>query len=338
MKTIICPAGIGDWSWLWSKLIAVKDEIGAVRVIDGAPRRTVPYIKCCGIEDADYDIDFPDSPSITRGQYQMILTAESAMGYSWHQRPTWEKIKALKVDTLLIEANSHLEAGLPLSEWLPDLPVDYHYPLYVSDDDRKTGREKTAKAITGTSREAGHTMKEGPVVGFSCASYKGADAWNTWGRKQWIDFLRKVMSLGWRPLAVGGGWDDLTYTVACELDLPFTVGKTSVPEMIEQMNVLDAYIGFSSGMNVIRTVLDKPAMALWPCNKKCDQKELSRSWAPPKMLDSGRYEAVVWRPVKDIWPVAKRFLRLCEKELGADSLVKAYPNRYNESEVADGIR
>lgn len=324
---------MSDWSWLWSKLVHVKDEIAKVRVIDGAPRRTVPYVKACGIEDADYDIDFPDDPSITRGQYQMILTVEGAMGYAWHQRPTWEQIRKLNVQNLLIEANSHLEAGLPLAEWLPDLPVDYHYPLYVSDADKKSGREKTMKAIVGTKREPGHPMSEGPVVGFSCASYKGADAWDTWGREQWIDFLKRIMAMGWRPLAVGGGWDDLTYTVALELDLPFTVGKTSVTEMIEQMNYLDAYIGFSSGMNVIRTVLNKPAMALWPCNKKMDQKELSRSWAPPHMLESGRYEAVMWNPVDDVWPVARRFLRLCEKELALDSLVKTYPNGYKEAEA-----
>jgi hypothetical protein len=337
---IICPAGIGDWSWMWSKLVSVKNEIDSVRVIDGAPRRTVPYVKACGVEDANYDIDFPekDEISITRGNYQMILTVESHQGLMWHQRPTWEKIRSLGVPTLLLEANQHLEQGLPLHEWLPDLPTDYHYPLFVSDTDRASGRKKTLNAITGTPREAGHPMTEGPVVGFSCASYKGSDAWDTWGREQWVDFLTRIMALGWRPLAVGGGWDDLTYTVALELDLPHTVGKTSVTEMIAQMEYLDAYIGFSSGMNVIRTVLNKPAMALWPCNAKCDQKELSRSWVPPLMLESERYVASVWRPVNDVWPVAKRFLNTCGMELGPDSLVKAYPNRYNGSGVQDGIR
>lgn len=337
---IIVPAGIGDWSWLWSKLIHVKHEIDKVRVIDGAPRRTVPYVKACGVEDADYDIDFEGDPSITRGQYQMILTVESAMGYMWHHRPTWEKIRSLPGTqvNLLIEANQHLENGLPLHEWLPDLPTDYHYPLYVSESDRAMARKKTEIAINGNGREPGHPMKEGPVVGFSCASYKGSDAWDTWGREQWVEFLKRIMTLGWRPLAVGGSWDDLTYTVALDLDLPHTVGKTSVTEMIEQMAILDAYIGFSSGMNVIRTVLNKPAMALWPCNQKCDQKELSRSWVPPHMLESERYVASIWRPVNDVWPVAKHFLRRCEDEVGAASLVNEYPNGYNGNGVTDGIR
>lgn len=235
------------------------------------------------------------------------------MGYFWTNKPTWAQVR--KHDPLLIEANKHLEEGLRLEEWLPDLPTNFHYPLFISEQDKNRGREITARAILGDRFSPGHPMPEGPVVGISCASYKGSDAWRTWGKDEWVDFLRRVMALGWRPLLVGGGWDDLTYTVACELDLPSTVGKTSVPQMIEQMDILDAYIGFSSGMNVIRTVLDRPAFALWPENDRCDQKQLSTSWAPPDMLEQERYVAVTWRPVNDVWPVAKRFLHGCQQEL-----------------------
>lgn len=307
---LIVPAGIGDWSWIWSKFYSVKDQVESVRIVDGAPRRTKEYVAACGIQDVDYDLD------ITGGQYQMLLSYESARGIDWKSRPTWEKVKSLEADILLIEANQHLEHGLRLEDWLPDLETHFHYPLYVSDEDRKRARETTRRAIEGDRYNPPHPMEAGPVVGISCASYKGADAWETWGRPEWINFLKRVMDMGWRPLLVGGGWDDLTYTVACELDLPSTVGKTSVPQMIEQMAILDSYIGFSSGMNVIRTVLDKPAMALWPCNQRCDQKELSTSWAPPDMLATGRYTAVTWRPVDDVWPVARAFLRRCEREIG----------------------
>ena len=304
---VIVPAGIGDWSWIWSKLYGVRDKISSVRIVDGAPRRTKEYVQCCGIQDADYDLE------ITGGQYVFILSTESAMGYGWRNHPTWAKLP--KVDPLLIEANQHLENGLRLEDWLPDLETYFHYPLFVSDKDRQQARQKTIRAINGDRYSPGHPMKDGPVVGISCASYKGSDAWKTWGQDEWCDFLCRVMDLGWRPLLVGGGWDDLTYSVACELDLPSTVGKTSVPQMIEQMDMLDAYIGFSSGMNVIRTVLNKPAFALWPCNEKIDQKDLSTSWAPPEMLEQERYVAVTWRPVREVWPVAKRFLLRCQQEL-----------------------
>ena len=59
-------------------------------------------------------------------------------------------------------------------------------------------------------------------------------AWKTWQKDEWVDFLKRVMGIGWRPLLVGGGWDDLTYQVACELELPSTVGRSSVAEMVER--------------------------------------------------------------------------------------------------------
>jgi hypothetical protein len=76
------------------------------------------------------------------------------------------------------------------------------------------------------------------------------------------------------------------------------------------MRQLPAYIGYSSGLNVIRTVVDKPAMAMWPDF----QAELRYSWAPPHMVESQRYVGMLWRPVNDIWPVAADFLRRCGDE------------------------
>lgn len=313
------------FSWIWSKLVGVKDEILGVAIVDGAPRRTVPYVKACGVEDADYDIDRKDPdgnfvPAMIGTQYPKILAIEATLGIDFLSRPTWEKVKRVagRPDaTIPLEANKHLEAGWPLADWLPDLPTNYHYPLYVSAEERKSARAKTQGAIEGDRFCPPHPMKEGPIVGISCASYKGAEAWQTWGKEEWIPFLRLIMSMGWRPLLIGGNWDDLTTTIACDMDLPFTVGRTSVAEMIEQMNHLDAYLGYSSGMNVIRTVLNRPAMALWPANDRCDQSLLMWSWAPPHMIEAGRYQALTWRRVEDVWPVAKAFLRRCEKEIQA---------------------
>ncbi len=336
MKLIV-PAGIGDWSWIWSKLCSVKEEISSIRVVDGAPRRTVPYIQACGFMDVDYDVDIKGPrgeiyPAIIGRDYMRILQIEGLLGIDFASKPTWEKIRKithrsadpdipapvpLSVATLPLEANKHLEEGWPLADWLPDLPTNYHYPLYVKTEEKASAIKKTNGAINGDRFSDGHPMKHGPIVGISCASYQGSEAWSTWGKEEWCDFLKRVMETGWRPLLVGGGWDDLTVTVACELDLPHTVGKTSVPEMIAQMDYLDSYIGFSSGMNVIRTVHNKPAMAFWPMNARCDQSRLMWSWAPPHMIESGRYQAFTWREVNSVWPVAKRFLQLCEKEIGA---------------------
>lgn len=278
-------------SALWS----VRDQIERWDVLAGWPQRTTPYMNLIGLE-SDY---VPYS-------YPMILGFESDHGINADAKDrTWAKISKLQVANLLLEPNKWLENGNRLEEWLPDLPCEFHYPLPVSDDDRTRAQKIVDRAMSV------HPMKEGPIVGISCASYRGAEAWKTWELEQWKDMLRRIMSVGWRPLLLGGNWDDLTYAVAMDLDLPDIVGKTSVPQMVSIMGSLDSYIGYSSGMNVIRTVLNKPAMALWPEF----QNELRNSWAPQHMLDDHRYVSLLWMPVAKVWPVAKAFLRKCEREL-----------------------
>lgn len=292
---VIAPSGIGDVSWLLSALWSVRDQIESVNIVDGWPHRTGPYVDLVGFPSEYVPVSYP-----------MILGFESDHGINADAKDrTWAKISNLQVANLLLEPNKWLENGKRLEDWLPDLECEFHYPLHVKDADR----ERAAKVLTKALND--HPMKDGPVVGISCASYRGAEAWRTWQLEEWKDMLRRIMSIGWRPLLLGGNWDDLTYAVAMDLELPDIVGKTSVPQMVAVMESLDSYIGYSSGMNVIRTVLDKPAMALWPEF----QNELRNSWAPQHMLDDHRYVSLLWMPVAKVWPVAKAFLRKCEREM-----------------------
>jgi hypothetical protein len=156
-----------------------------------------------------------------------------------------------------------------------------------------------------------HPMTEGPILMWNAASVQGAKNWDAWLLLEWKLFLQKTMDdLGYRPLAVGGDWDDLTYAICCDLDLPDLVGKTDLGTLIELLKLAPAYIGFSSGLNVIRTILNKPAMALWPSH----QNDLRNSWAPPEMLESRRYVSSLYHPLDYVWAVARRFLNQCSHE------------------------
>jgi hypothetical protein len=275
-KTVIIPAGIGDFSWIWSKLVHVKEEIAQFNVVDGWPHRTVPYIEMCGMA-ADYaPID-----------YQTLQ-----MNMALHKCETWEDYRQFDAETMAVSANRHLELGRPLADWLPDLPTAYHYPLTI-------GRPawNRAKMLLSEFRR--------PIVGISCASYRGSELWKTWGRLEWVEFLGKLMCEGWTPVLLGGFWDDLTHSVGCTLEVADIVGKTNVEEGMAILDQLDAYIGFSSGLGIVRTVLRKSAMMLWPDF----QAELSTSWVSPEMRETGQYVASLWQPVDDVWPVAKQYLK-----------------------------
>src|SRR5919108_2719744 len=229
-RNLVCPAGIGDVAWVISKLSTVRDEIGSIYIVDGKPRRTVPFVKLAGFESDYWPIGYND-----------IQGFEQLHGLRHFQEPTWERVRQVVAGTICLEVNEHLECGKRIEDWLPDLPTDFHFPLVTSPDD-------TLRAFKYYTREMSkHPMGTGPVVAVSCASYQGAEAWKAWGLREWTDFLRRVMALGWRPLVIGGDWDDLSYAVACDLDLPDLVGKMSIGVAIEVLKLVPAYIGFSSG-------------------------------------------------------------------------------------------
>lgn len=276
MITYHVPSGIGDVSWMYSKL--KHAPLANWRVADGWPARTAPYLKLLdNIAEVDYG-DFTYSDLIKFEEYHNLGPSLS-----------FNQVKSLPFTNVFLEANRHLEMGRPLETWMPDLPTDYHYKINIPDEDKR----RAVALLDGLER---------PIWGISAASYRGSEAWKTWGYDQWKEFLTNWHALrGGTILMMGGFWDDLTHTLASEAGYKDIVGKTSVPTMVHVLDLIDGYIGFSSGMGIIRTVLKKPVFMLWPDH----QVELSTSWAPPSMLENGQYVASLWRKPSEVFERAK---------------------------------
>lgn len=304
--TLAVPSGIGDISWLVSRVWPVRDDIAIIEVADGYPRRSGEYMEL-----------LPWQWCYGPHEYGLIVQMEQMHGYSHHTGPVkWSHIRELGHSRVFIEPNQWLEAGRPLAEWLSDIPPEdtyFHYPLATSDDHKA----KAAKLYATLPRDK-------PIVALSCASYRGAESWHTWNRDEWLDCVKRMVAEGWYPVFIGGHWDDLTMDVADAMDeagiaCTSWVGKTrQFGITVELLKRFDAYVGYSSGLNVIRTVLNKPAMAMWPDFEGFSQEALSRSWAPPHMQEweTGRYIARLWRPLDDVWPTMRKFLRTCSDEIG----------------------
>lgn len=278
MKTVCVPSGIGDVSWLYSKLKFAEPL--QWEIADGWPYRTKPFLDLLpGIAGVEYG----------NFVYSDIILAESIFengnGFWPHK---WTDVGPGRT---MIEVNRHLEAGRRLEDWLPDLPVDFHYPIRGSE----------AEALRAKNLLAG---SEGPIWGVSAASYRGSEAWNTWGYAQWREFLKWFRDYaGGRIFLLGGFWDDLTSSLA-EDGYPDLVGKTSIGCTVEILRRLDGYIGFSSGLGVIMTVLGRKTFMMWPLH----QQPLSTSWAPPEMLEAGTYAAHPWGEVEAVKRAVKRWL------------------------------
>lgn len=278
-ETLSVPAGIGDISWMYSKLKHVNPFRWLVA--DGWPARSVPYLKLLPrVADADYG----------RFDYSDIIRFEEAVGVG--MSPYWSDLKSYAGGNLFLEANRHLELGKPLAEWLPDLPTDYHYEIRIPEEEG----QRASKLIEHMPR---------PIWGISAASYRGAEAWKTWGVVPWREFLKRWLAhAGGSVLLMGANWDDLTFALASE-GYEDIVGKTSVPMALWLVREIDGYIGFSSGLGIIRTVFNKPTMMMWPHH----QMELSRSWADPEMMETGSYVATLWKEPEEVFAVARSWYR-----------------------------
>jgi len=108
MYNLIVPAGIGDFSWMYSKLVGLGKEINLTISCD-APKRLGPYTELLPlVKSVNYD--GPTFPVIR----------EKAI----------KNVSELVEDTpIYIEANTHLERGNKLETWLPELPINKHYLL-----------------------------------------------------------------------------------------------------------------------------------------------------------------------------------------------------------------
>lgn len=289
--TLAVPAGIGDVSWILSKLYPVRENYTfTIEVADGWPYRTVPFLEMF--------------PWIKHSKYGEFSYNDIVAGEAMQKFRTWKEIDECGYGRIFLSANLHLERGKRLELWLPDLQTDFHYEVPV---------------FPGSVEKADRLLRrvKGDLYGISAASYRGSEAWKTWDSVAWCKFLKLWVkhNPNVKFVLLGGFWDDLTHTIAerfgdrC-VDL---VGKTDFSDALEVHKRLAGYVGFSSGLGVMRTVLGLKTFMLWPDF----QEPLSTSWAPPEMLEDGSYTAVLWRQPEEVF---KR-LKLWLKQGGEDAAV-----------------
>jgi ADP-heptose:LPS heptosyltransferase len=122
--------------------------------------------------------------------------------------------------------------------------------------------------------------------------------------KNWIELLRTLIAREYSICLMGGSWDDLTRAIQYELPnfaCLNLVGQTSFPEACAVHKLCKFYIGFSSGLGIIRTVMGLPTIMLWPEH----QAALSTSWADPEDVESRRYIASRYVEPRAIYNIFK---------------------------------
>jgi len=130
--------------------------------------------------------------------------------------------------------------------------------------------------------------------------------------ERWVEFLQLVHKEfpDFEFVALGGIWDIDTIQEIKGL-LPETfplidlVGKTNISDCIRILDTLDYYIGFSSGLNCIRNVLNKPCAVMWPKH----QKALMYSHPDPETIERRDYIAFIYDEPERVFNRIKSKLR-----------------------------
>lgn len=275
MYKVTVPSGIGDVSWIYSKLCHANKPIW-FEVADGWPYRTVPFLKLLpNVAGAKYS-DFT---------YSQVCVMQNQLHGSYFK---WQDVTSAGYGMNYLEANQHLERGKRLEEWLPDLPTDFHYPIAETSiiDHQRVNRLLDWDNVAR------------PIIGISAASYRGSEAWQTWGYSEWSYFLKALTDkTGGTILLMGGFWDDLTSSLTDD-GYPDIVGKTNPAQIVEVLRRIDHYVGFASGLGILRTVLNKPAFMLFPEHLVA----LQTSWVDPQQLEDHSYMSSQWRSPREILP------------------------------------
>lgn len=263
------PAGIGDASWIISKLVNAPEWPNIEFIIAGGyPYRTKPLFDMVGVKS-----------NYGNFNYEEILIFEKL-----HPYVTWQNISSNGFGVFYIQPNMHLQRGQPLVEYLPDLKTSYHYKLKTPSIKQKDYYKK---------------LSEGKWIGISAASYQGHQVWKTWPMATWKRLCEMLMEDGYKICLLGGSWDDLTRSLNRYLNNRCLnlVGQTTFQEACSIHKMLKGYIGFCSGLGIIRTVLALPTIMLWPSHMPAHMY----SWSDPKDKESGKYIASTYTKPKEVY-------------------------------------
>lgn len=265
------PSGIGDISWVYSKLVNFKKPFG-LKVCGEGLRRSLPFVELlprvvdCAYEDFSY--------------FSTFLVQKLGLDAA-------ARLDDLPEGEYYLSANMHLEAGRHLSEFLPDLPTSYHYKF---------------KSLTDFHRL--YSFETTHAIGVYTSKYKNyMNDFKFWTKDEWVFFLRSVSEMlkgDCTFVFIGAPFDaDLGNDIELEvrqfsptLNL---IAKTHIGDVINLMYQLDYLFAYPSGIGVLSDVVELPAMHFIPATRL---NHLVDTYADPGNIRSGQHINVTFCPPK----------------------------------------
>lgn len=265
MRTIISAQGIGDWVWIAQKLINQKEKFDWIMPVNhgsAVEKRAVQLEKLFPI-------------LINTMTYQKLNFRRDVAAYSYKGR--WSNLEA---KTIYLEANSHLEAGKRIEDFLPDLPTSFILPF-------ETSIENAIEASNLLERFEGHK-----VCGIYTSNH--AKARDSWMEEEWTALIKMIKKYNpdYKFVFIGADYDrPLTESIYSKLDKDdyVTCIEKELGTAIEVLKRLDIFIGFQSGLTIINELIGAKQTVMLYWNDQA-HSNIINSWADPKRIESGNYK------------------------------------------------
>lgn len=285
-QTVIgMPPGIGDLSWIMTKLESFKKEnnIEKIKVVMNLQWMTQ-------MNRHTYSIEY-------LGLIPFIDTAESRIEaipfeYALDGGSGIPLFKDCGGYDYVIEFNSQLEKGIKLKNILPEYETNYDYPIYEPKE----------------AREFAQALKNkigGKLVLLFTATKGGNEVWagDLWTPKDWVALARKIyIKTHCRPVLIGAKWDGdyakEIYDFDTENIIHSMIGKISIARLFALLREADLLIAFTCGVAIMAVQFRTPVVAFWPIKSKANPKApfkrtFMRSWLPPWAEEVG-YMPIGW--------------------------------------------
>jgi len=268
------PTGIGDFSWVYSKLASLEIPV-TIEVCAGGPARLQPIAELLPRIERMY------TGNIGYGELAVKqLPAETTRA----QLMAWPAGAPIP-----LSCNTHLENGNRVETWLPDIPTYHHYPVLVSQQDIDQ-----AKALV-------------PFKDYVCiyASSKATCAtWTGWMGPQWVEFMNlfrdKIAPMSF--VLIGAQWDvDLGVEVqqcAAVAQIPFVnlVNLTRLGTALKIIKNSHYMVSFPSGMGIMSHVIRQPCTMFYPS----PLVKMLRTFVSPESAALNRFHETIFCPPAEL--------------------------------------
>ncbi len=279
MRKIKVCAGIGDNIWLLQKLINSGEQFD-FELPDGKPQR--------GKQIFDLLPQVAASATYVPGLTYKKLADRNQQNFN----PLWQNIK---LRSFYLSANTHLEQGKRIEDFLPDLKTSFRIDWDTP----------------GTSwiDHGGKTL-----IGIYGSSYSTSRSWGFWDAAKWFKLIRMIHHLEhgkFRFVLIGAQWDldlvgDLIKYIGLynsggsrsedKVDFVNTVGE-SLGHVVDYMSQLDYFFSFPSGLGILAPTVGCPVTMFYPTHLK----KMINAWASPEDIETGSYKGCLFCEPEEIF-------------------------------------